>query len=216
MSESFEPDVSAANPVSEHWIWAGGHRPPVPRALVESMTSEWAPLDPSDEVHPASAYCERRRRRLYERLGERALVIATGNLKVRANDTDYRFRPASVFYLTGCAEPDAVLVIAPDASGCRSTLYVPERRDNRSHEFYTDSRYGELWVGPRRGTREAADYYRIDTAPIEHLAKDLTSLSSPLCVRGFDAALESLLAPQPDDQLLAEELAERGAEQREV
>ena len=49
----------------------------------------------------------------------------TGNFKVRANDTDYRFRAGTdFFYLTGCDEPDAVLVIAPGDDGPRSTLYI--------------------------------------------------------------------------------------------
>ncbi len=53
------------------------------------------------------------------------LVVPTGNPKVRANDTDYRFRAGTdFFYLTGCQEPDAVLVVAPSAGGPRSTLYV--------------------------------------------------------------------------------------------
>ena len=173
------------------------------------MTSDWAPLDPADDVHPASAYCAQRRRRVFDQLGGRTLVVATGGLKVRSHDTDYRFRPGTdFFYLTGCSEPDAVLVIAPGADGPRSTLYVPERRDHRTHEFYTDSRYGELWVGARRGTREAASYYQIDTAPLEHLAKDLSSLTAPLVVRGFDASLDALVAAQRDDHLLAEALSE--------
>ena len=37
-----EPDVSADNPESEHWIWVGQHRPPVPRALIELMSEGWA------------------------------------------------------------------------------------------------------------------------------------------------------------------------------
>ena len=49
--------------------------------------------------------------------GER-LVIPAGGLKVRSNDTDYRFRPHSAFaHLTGLGadrEPDAVLVLRAD------------------------------------------------------------------------------------------------------
>ena len=209
MSESFEPDVSEANPVSEHWIWAGGHRPPVPRALVDSMTRDWAPSDPVDEVHPGAAYCAARRQRLAERFDGATLVVASGNPKVRANDADYRFRPGTdFFYLTACAEPDAVLVIAPGVDGARATLYVPERRDQRTHEFYTDSRYGELWVGARRGTLEARHHYQIDTAPLEHLAKDLASLPTPLSVRGIDAGVDALFEANADDHLLAEALGE--------
>ena len=33
------PDVSEESPVSEHWVWAGYHRPPIPRVLVDHMTT---------------------------------------------------------------------------------------------------------------------------------------------------------------------------------
>ena len=40
-----EPDVSAENPISDHWVWVSAHRPPVPRVLVDQMTNNWAPVD---------------------------------------------------------------------------------------------------------------------------------------------------------------------------
>ena len=206
-----EPDVSAEHPLSEHWVWVGPHRPACPRVLFEHMTSDWeeAPLDTA--VHPAASFTAERRRTLGEQFAGKTLVIATGNPKVRANDTDYRFRPGTdFFYLTGCVEPDAVLVISPSASGPRSTLYVPERRDHTTHEFFTDARYGELWVGARRGVREAAPYYLIETAPLEHLEKDLASLQATdvLCLRGFDAQVDALVTPHEHDATLASTLSE--------
>ncbi|MGA2295135.1 MAG: aminopeptidase P family protein [Acidimicrobiales bacterium] len=207
-----EPDVSAENPVSEHWVWTGQHRPASPRVLVEHMTSNWRDDDPRTEVHPAVAQSAARRTRLGEHFAGQTLVIPTGNFKVRANDTDYRFRAGTdFFYLTGCLEPDAVLIIAPSASGPRSTLYVPHRRDHQTHEFFTDSRYGELWVGPRRGVLEAASYYDIETAPLEHLEKDLTSLRSTgiVTLRGFDASVDALVEANDTDNELATVLSEQ-------
>ena len=203
-----EPDVSAERPVSDHWVWVGSHRPAVPRVLVERMTSDWAetPLDPAR--HPSIERFAERRARLAELVPGRTLVIPSGGLKVRANDTDYRFRPGTdLFYLSGCTEPDAVLVIGRDGA---ARLYVPERRDARSHAFFTDARYGELWVGARRGTREAAHYYGVATAPLEDLAKDLATLSgTPVATRrGLDATLEALLEPGEDDAVLAAVLSE--------
>jgi Xaa-Pro aminopeptidase len=206
-----EPDVSAENPVSEHWVWAGAHRPAAPRALVEHMTGDWAPQGPDLEVHPAATFSAIRRARIAERFAGKTLIIPTGNPKVRANDCDYRFRAgADFFYLTGCLEPDAVLVIAPGAGAPRCTLYVARRRDNQSHEFFTDSRYGELWVGPRRGVTEAAVYYEIETAPLEHLEKDLTSLRSSqiVTVRGFDASVDGAVAANAADHELTQALNE--------
>ncbi len=206
-----EPDVSAEHPISEHWVWAGGHRPAVPRALVDAMTSDWAPATPSTDVHPAASHAASRRERLAMAFPGTTLVIPTGNPKVRANDTDYRFRPGTdFFYLTGCVEPDCVLVITPGAGISHATLYVPERRDARTHEFFTDSRYGELWVGARRGVSEAAQYYAIDTAPLEDLAKHLAELrdTKMAIVRGFDAALDASLEASEDDDRLAATLGE--------
>jgi Xaa-Pro aminopeptidase len=206
-----EPDVSEENPISEYWIWAGDHRPAVPRTLVEYMTGNWASVMPSDEVHPAATYCATRRERIAEEFSGRTIVVATGNFKVRANDTDYRFRAGTdFFYLTGCAEPDAVLVIAPGEEGARSTLYIADRRDQRTHEFFTDARYGELWVGARRGVTEAARYYEIETAPLERLEQDLAALTTEIVsVRGFDQKLDELLEANKDDQVLATALSEQ-------
>ena len=45
------------------------------------------------------------------------LVVPSGNLKVRANDTDYRFRPSSDFtWLVGSHVPDSVLVVDPEGN----------------------------------------------------------------------------------------------------
>ena len=206
-----EPDVSEENPISENWVWAGYHRPPMPRVFVDHMTANWATVDPSDEVHPAVANFVARRDALGRQFSDATLVVPTGNPKVRANDTDYRFRAGTdFFYLTGCQEPDSVLVIAPSAAGPRATLYVAERRDFRSHDFYSDARYGELWVGPRRGVSECAAYYGIETAPLEHLEKDLTSLSATrvLTVRGFDSAVDALIEVNADDNRLVTQLSE--------
>ena len=206
-----EPDVSEEHPVSEHWVWAGYHRPAMPRAFVDFMGADWAPADPVPEVHQAVANFAARREALGRSFSDATLVVATGNPKVRANDTDYRFRAGTdFFYLTGCQEPDAVLVIAPSAAGPRSTLYVAPRRDARTHDFFSDSRYGELWVGARRGVEECATYYGIDTAPLERLGADLASLAATkvLCVRGFDAGVDAMIDAHEDDARLTTHLSE--------
>ena len=206
-----EPDVSAEHPVSENWVWAGTHRPPSPRALLEVMTQNWGAGETSKEVHPAASHSAARRLRLGERFTGKTLVIPTGNFKVRSNDTDYPFRAGSdFFYLTGSDEPDCALVISPSTEGPRSTLYVPRRRDTTSHEFYTDSRYGEFWVGERRGVEEAAIYYAIDTAPLDNLEKDLVDLgvTDVVTLRGYDEAIDAMSEPSADDEELAIALGE--------
>lgn len=199
-----EPDVSEEHPVSEHWIWVGPHRPPSPRALFDQMTMDWAADEVNRDVHPGASHAARRRDALAARFPDRTIVVPTGNFKVRANDTDYPFRAGSdFFYLTGCEEPDAVLVITP-GDPAHSTLFIPRRRDSSTHEFHTDSRYGELWVGARRGVAEVAIYYDIDTAALEDLAKFLVELdqSAIVTLRGFDAEIDVIIeASELDDEL---------------
>jgi Xaa-Pro aminopeptidase len=205
-----EPDVSEEHPVSEHWIWVGPHRPPSPRVLFELMTSDWAPGEVPTDVHPAASQSATRRGTLAARFADQTIVVPTGNYKVRANDTDYRFRAGSdFFYLTGCEEPDAVLVITP-GDPPRSTLFIPRRRDSSTHEFYTDARYGEIWVGARRGVTEAAVYYDIETVALEDLEKFLVELESSTIVtlRGFDAEIDALVEPSERDEELAVALSE--------
>ncbi|HSN02668.1 MAG TPA: aminopeptidase P family protein [Acidimicrobiales bacterium] len=211
MSDYTEPDVSAEQPLSENWVWIGAHRPAMPRVFLERLAADWAPSDVPADEHVAAEHTRRRRDALAQRLPGLTLVIPSGNLKVRANDTDYRFRPdTDYFYLTADDEPEGVLVITPTAGGSRSTLYVPARRDQRTHEFITDARYGELWVGPRRGPEEASAYYGIATAPLEELAKDLVDLAATpiLTNRGVDDWIDSLVAPHDNDNGIAEALSE--------
>jgi Xaa-Pro aminopeptidase len=205
-----EPDVSEEHPVSENWVWVGAHRPPSPRVLFDHMTTNWAVAEVPTDVHPGVAYSAARRLRLAERFPDKTIVVPTGNFKVRANDTDYPFRAGTdFFYLTGCEEPDAVLVISPGESS-RSTLYVPHRRDASTHEYYTDARYGELWVGARRGVLEAAVYFDIETAPLETLEKDLVALGGlgVVTLRGFDESVDALHEESELDDELAVALSE--------
>ena len=211
VSDYTEPDVSAERPISENWVWIGAHRPAMPRVFLERLAADWAPGEGPADEHVAAEHTRRRREALSASLPGVTLVIPSGNLKVRANDTDYRFRPdTDYFYLTADDEPEGVLVITPGASGAHSTLYVPARRDQRTHEFITDARYGELWVGPRRGPEESSTYYGVATAPLEQLSKDLVDLAATpiLTKRGVDASIDAAVTPHENDSRIAEVLSE--------
>lgn len=206
-----EPDVSEENPISEHWVWVGPHRPACPRTLFEHMTSHWGPAPLDNTPHPAIGFTAKRRIALANQFPDAVIVVPTGNLKVRANDTDYRFRPGTDFYyLTACFDPDTVLVITSNNGVPHSTLYVAERRNHLTHEFFTNARYGELWVGPRRGVEESAEYLGIETAPLEQLTSDLASVAAlrTLVVRGFDSDVDQLVPPHADDHSLLEALGD--------
>jgi Xaa-Pro aminopeptidase len=206
-----EPDVSEELPESDHWIWAGAHRPPLPRPFVEYMTRDWTERHLNEPQHPAVGRTVSRRDAVRSRFEGKTLLVPSGGLKVRANDTDFRFRPGSdFFWLTACDDVDAVLVVHPDGHTPDAMLYVEERRDASSHRFFSDARYGEVWVGARRGLDEAARRWGIATAPRDQLEKDLVGLSPAdlVVLRGYDDRVDLTVAANEADQELATALSE--------
>jgi Xaa-Pro aminopeptidase len=206
-----DPDVSEEHPESEHWVWAGAHRPPLPRPFVEFMTGQWAGRTLDEPPHPAVERTAARRDKLRAAFPGKTLVVASGGLKVRANDTDYRFRPGSdFFWLTACDDVDAVVVVHPDGDEVGATLYLEERRDPSTHRFFTDARYGEVWVGSRRGLAEASRRWGIATAPRDQLEKDLVALApeAVATLRGYDARVDAATSPNDDDGPLGITLSE--------
>ena len=163
------------------------HRPSNP-AFRDFIGSAWGPrpagLPPLNEAAPWAA--ARRARLGAQFLGER-LVLPAGPLKVRSNDTDYRFRPHSAFsHLAGTGtdfEPDAVLVLDPltapgqapadDEASHEAVMYFRPRASRSSEEFYADSRYGELWVGVRPSLEEVEASTGLRAAHIDSLGDAL-------------------------------------------
>ena len=150
------------------------------------IASGWAePSDVATTLVAAAPYAAERRRRLSERFPGVRIVAPAGDLKPRANDTDYRFRPHSDFaYLTGLGadfEPGAVLVMEPSAKGGHdATLYLipPAGRDDEG--FYADPRSGEFWIGRRPGLAEFTAMTGLATAPLADLPKGLRLHNHPL------------------------------------
>lgn len=93
-------------------------------------------------------------------------VFAAAPEAVRSNDTHYRYRPDSdVFYLTGFAEPEAVLVLAPRTDK-PFTMFVRPKDKER-----------EIWDGFRYGVEGAVGTFGADEAfPINELASKLSDL----------------------------------------
>ncbi|MDN5770388.1 MAG: aminopeptidase P N-terminal domain-containing protein, partial [Microlunatus sp.] len=149
---------------------------------------------------PAADAAAARRRRVSAQFPGQRLVIPAGGLKIRSNDTDYRFRPHSAFaHLTGLGadrEPDAVLVLEPTDSGHDAALYFKPRAPRDSAEFYADARYGEMWVGRRPSLEEMAAWCGIRCVPVaeldEHLAKNAEETTIRV-VRNADPALAERL-----------------------
>src|SRR5690625_4205590 len=76
---------------------------PTSRAFREFIATGWAErVDELPAREPVADYTPARREALSALFEGERLIVPAGSLKVRSNDTDYRFRPHSAFaHLTG-------------------------------------------------------------------------------------------------------------------
>jgi Xaa-Pro aminopeptidase len=80
-------------------------------------------------------------------------VYFSGTEKLRNGDSTFRFRPESDFYyLTGCREPEACLVLLPHGEN-RSVLFLRDK-----------DREQEIWTGRRVGVEAAPETFGVDAA----------------------------------------------------
>src|SRR5690606_9218059 len=126
------------------------HDPEYPEKLLQLMRTGWRDAPLAVTPRPEADRYAARRAALSGAFPGETLVIPTGREKVRANDTNYPFRPGSDYvWLTGDHDPDGVLIMRPSGSGHDATLYVRPRSSRESDEFFRDRQYGELWIGRR-------------------------------------------------------------------
>ncbi|MDY5584847.1 MAG: aminopeptidase P family protein [Arcanobacterium sp.] len=160
-------------------------------AFREFMGEDWGARPAGPVRAEVADYLPNRHYRLGRQFIGQRLVIPAGDLQVRSNDTDYRFRAHSAFsHLTGLGgedEPGAVLVLHPlnvteteaanNSATHEAVLYFQPRSSRSSEEFYADSRHGEFWVGARLSAQEMATLTGLKVSPIstlrDELAKDL-------------------------------------------
>ena len=115
-----------------------------------------------------AAEFKRRRRQLMGMMGAGSIaILPTGSEAVRNRDVHFPFRPDSDFYyLTGFAEPEAVLVLVP---GRRQGEYILFCREKDAAK--------EIWDGYRAGLEGAvADFDADDAFPISDLDDILPGL----------------------------------------
>ncbi|MFD7393609.1 aminopeptidase P family protein [Streptomyces virginiae] len=157
----------------------GSHDRPVSPELSRFMAGNWAasPLPDSARV-PGHDVTPARRARLSARFPGERLIVPAGELKVRSNDCDHRFRPHSAYaWLTGLTGEDQaghVLVMEPSGPhGHEAVLYLRPRspRADEDGEFYRDRRYGEFWVGRRPDLPEAERLTGIRCAHLDRLGR---------------------------------------------
>src|SRR4051794_7122899 len=168
------------------------HDPDFPEAFLQFMRKGWRDDPLTVAAKPEAPNYAKRRAALSEAFPGETLVIPSGNERVRANDTEYRFRPGSdLVYLTGDRDPDSVLVMRPSGSGHDAVLYTRQRSSRETDEFFR-SRDGELWVGRRQTLAEKSTALGIDTAAYGEVGRALAG-SAPArtrVLRGLDPAVD--------------------------
>ncbi len=103
----------------------------------------------------------RRRKQLLRMVGHDGIVILpAAPVRMRSRDVEYRFRQDSDFYyLTGFAEPESVVVLAPGRDNGEYILFCRERDPDK-----------ELWDGKRSGPAGAIrDFAADDAFPIDDI-----------------------------------------------
>lgn len=236
MSEEITSETAPSEHATRQELAARGDnrsQRPSSAAFSAFITSGWGERPPSDvQPGPAVAHTAERRARISAAFPGARLVLPAGGLRIRSNDTDYRFRPHSAFaHLTGLGtdqEPDAVLVLHPvtdaegdaGSGGHEAVLYLRPLASRDTDEFYSDSRYGEFWVGARPTLEDIETLTGIRTAHLDELrdalAKDVGEGGVRLVVvpeadEAVEAVVEEIRATEDagaTDALLAEALSE--------
>ena len=171
-----------------------------PKPLADFMKTGWAPT-PLEGIVPSEAipFCKARIEKLSKKYPGKRVILPAGSLKVRSNDTDYRFRPHSAFsYFTGItgsdAVPDSVFLLEPKGEGHEALLFIHPRSSRDSDEFYRDAKYGEFWVGRRMTLEETTRKYGIAVREIEDLDKFLSIEKPTVYVRGENKVVDKKLS----------------------
>lgn len=110
----------------------------------------------------------KRRNQLMEIAGEGSVIIVKSALqKIRNNDVHYPYRQDSDFlYLSGFSEPQAMMVLLPEAGAGRCVMFCREKDPFR-----------EMWDGAMAGMEGAVEQFGFDEAlPISSMQKTLPEL----------------------------------------
>ena len=204
MSEPLQDPQQPDPPVAvEH---TESHDQSVPAAYAAFMRTGWGERELDLPRHPVAERSAARRTRLGEAFPGERLVVPAGGYKVRANDTDFRFRADTAHvYLTGNQTSDAVLVVEDG----ESVLYARPRSSRQTDEFFRDRRYGELWAGRRPSLREISDSLGLEVRHLGELEERLGQAAKTRVLRAVDPFVDQAVpADSGRDAELARVLSE--------
>jgi Xaa-Pro aminopeptidase len=187
------------------------HDPTVPEAYAAFMRTGWDDRERDVDPHPIAPWAAERRARLAATFPGERLVLPAGTFKVRAADTDYRFRSDTAHsYFSGNQTSDAVLVVEPDGS---SVLYARPRSGRESDEFFRDRQYGALWAGRRPSLGEMEAALGLPVKHVDELPDALAKSAKTRVHRGVSDTVDALV---PADDSLDTDLARVVSEMRLV
>ncbi len=151
---------------------------------------------------PAPETFAPRRGELVARMPDRsaALFLATPPA-ARNSDVVYPYRPDSdLWYLTGCDEPSAALLLTKGCDAPESALFLRDRDPK-----------AEQWTGRRIGVTDAPDHFGVEQAfPIEKLASELPGALRKARTLYYRPARPSELTAAVDAALVAVRGGPRG------
>ncbi|WP_340539543.1 aminopeptidase P family protein [Nocardioides sp. GXZ039] len=181
------PDSSNVSTAESTGLAVESHDPAVPAAYSAFMRTGWDDHDVDLPLQAGADRAAERRARLAAMFPGERLVLPGGGYKVRANDTDYRFRVDTAHvYFTGNQTSDAVLVIDDG----EAVLYARPRSGRENDEFFRDRQYGQLWVGKRPSLRELSTSLGLPVRHIDELPAALAGSGKTRVHRGVSAEVD--------------------------
>jgi Xaa-Pro aminopeptidase len=150
---------------------------------------------------PASMFRAHRERFLAKLPSGAIAILRSAPTRVFSNDTEYPYRQDSDFYyLTGCEEPDAVVLLRPGAPDGKPYILFVRGHDARR----------EAYEGRRPGPEGAVSQYGADAAfPVEDFVKDLTRFDAATrAFTGYLAGADKIYLSDGGDAAWAQKLRE--------
>ncbi|MER5383644.1 aminopeptidase P family protein [Streptomyces sp. NPDC002688] len=172
------------------------------------MRTGWADTEQHDlRPDEQAAHAARRRAALSGLFPGERLVIPSGGLKTRSNDTHYPFRPYSGYvHLTGDQTRDGALVLEPRAEGGHDAHCYQLPRDSRDSDEFWTGMTAELWMGRRRSLAESEQVLGLPCRDIRAISEDLADSGVPTrVVRGHAPAIEAALVTDEERDAELEE-----------
>ena len=204
------PEDPAAGAAEDHSRATHDRKPT--QALLDFMATGWdtSATDPGTAIEGVENY-QRRREDLSKRFPGMLIVVPAGTEKMRANDTEYRFRPSTDYlYLVGAGQPDEVLVMrpGPKAATARESSPSPALTTPRADSLPTAAR-DLCGSGLSRGLEATESQLGVGAGAISELPQTVTAYDQGVVLRGVDPKVDKLAADLagPDDEL-AHQLSE--------